>query len=428
MMQSSPAPLNAAVSTAPNSGEGVMDAELVSVESVTVEMPVVATAVDEGIADRYTDKPIAAVVVDVRSFLRRVWDATSSAAEWMFGLASLLVALAVLAPLPVLQFLSLGYLLEASGRIARTGRLRAGFVGVRKAARVGSLVFGAWVMLLPLRFVSTMAARARLIEPGSPADRNWSLALWILTVLLVGHILGACLRGGKLRHFLWPRPIKLLKQLFVPNAYATARDHVWDFATGLHLPHLFWLGARGFAGGLIWLAIPVSLLASARFAPVLGFVGGVLLAIVLLYVPFLQTRMAAENRFRAMFEVGQVRQAFRRGPFAFWVALLMTLALALPLYLLKIEVVPRDAAWLPALVFVVFTLPARLACGWAYGYADHREKPRNWFLRQGVRLTMLPVTGFYVFLVFFTQYTSTHGVWSLYAQHAFLLPVPFLGL
>lgn len=396
--------------------------ELGSPEGLLAEEPIVATIFDV----RESAEPVVAVVVDERSFLRRVWSALCSAAEWLFGLASLLVALAVLAPLPILQFLSLGYFLEASGRIARTGRFSSGFVGVRKAARVGSLVFGAWLMLLPLRFVSSMAARARLIELGSPADRNWSMALWILTVLIVAHILGACWRGGKLRHFLWPRPIKLVKQIFAPGAYATARDHVWDFVVGLHLPHLFWLGLRGFVGGFIWLVVPISLLAATRGAPVLGLFGGLLLAIVLMYVPFLQTRLAAENRFGAMFELRQLRQIFRRGPIAFWIALLLTLALALPLYVLKIEVFPQDAAWLPALVFAVFTLPARLACGWAYGYAQHRERNRNWFLRQGVRLAMLPVAGAYVFLVFFTQYVSTHGVWSLYAQHAFLLPVPFL--
>jgi hypothetical protein len=78
------------------------------------------------------------------------------------------------------------------------------------------------------------------------------------------------------------------------------------------------------------------------------------------------------------------------------------------------------------LAFVVLTFPARLACGWAYGYAQHRERNRNWFARQTARLAMLPVAGIYVFLVFFTQYFVTHGIWSLYAQHAFLLPVPFL--
>jgi hypothetical protein len=38
---------------------------------------------------------------------------------------------------------------------------------------------------------------------------------------------------------------------------------------------------------------------------------------VLLYVPFLQVRFAAENRFRTFFEVSAVRAAFKRAPWAF---------------------------------------------------------------------------------------------------------------
>ena len=56
------------------------------------------------------------------------------------------------------------------------------------------------------------------------------------------------------------------------------------------------------------------------------------------------------------------------------------------------------------------------------------EEPRHWFFRVTGRLPLLPVAGFYVLIVFFTQYTSWNGVWSLYEQHAFLLPVPFFGM
>ena len=62
-----------------------------------------------------------------------------SAVEWCFGVLSLFVGLAMLAAVPVVQFLSLGYLLEASGRVARSGRLRDGALGVRPAARVGGV-------------------------------------------------------------------------------------------------------------------------------------------------------------------------------------------------------------------------------------------------------------------------------------------------
>src|SRR5438270_2680511 len=60
--------------------------------------------------------------------------------EWIFGFACLIGALAILAAIPILQFLSLGYLLEAAGRVARSGRLRDGFIGVRTMARIGGIV------------------------------------------------------------------------------------------------------------------------------------------------------------------------------------------------------------------------------------------------------------------------------------------------
>ena len=367
-------------------------------------------------------------LVDDRGWLRRIWGAIGSGAEWLFGAGSLVLALSFLASYPLLQMLSLGYLLEASGRVARSGRLRDGFFGVRKAARLGGVFFGVWLMLWPLRFASKMAAAARLIEPGSPADRGWSIALTVLTVLMAAHIIGACWRGGKLRHFFWPAPIRLFKQLRRDGAYAEARDAVWNFVTGLRLPYYFWLGLRGFIGGLVWLFLPISMLAAGQQAPIVGFVGGLALLVVLLYLPFVQSRFAAENRFRAMFEVRAVRRLFRRAPIAFLTALFVTLLFALPLYLLKIEIIPREAAWLPSLLFVMFIYPTRLLTGWACGYAARRERNRNWFLRQFARLGMLPAAAFYTLIIFFTQFTSWHGVASLYEQHAFLVPVPFLGL
>lgn len=408
--------------SAAEAGE-IVDAQLADAEGLAAgsagETFVPAEAVEEGEAPP---------IVKRRGWLRRGWNGACSASEWLFGAGALILGLSFLSSYPLLQMLSLGYLLEASGRTARSGRLRDGFIGVRKAARVGSILFGVWLMLWPLRFTSMMAASARLIEPGSRADRGWSLALTVLTVLVVLHIIGACWRGGKLRHFLWPRPFRLLKELRRGGAYARARDAVCDFVIALRLPYYFWLGLRGFVGGLIWLFLPVSMLAAGQRAPVLGFLGGLALVFVLLYLPFLQTRFAAENRFRAMFEVRAVRQWFRRAPISFLLALAITLLFAVPLYLLKIEIIPREAAWLPSLVFVVFIFPTRLLTGWACGYAAHRKRNRNWFLRQFARFGMLPLAAAYVLIVFFTQFTSWHGLASLYEQHAFLVPVPFLGL
>jgi hypothetical protein len=390
-------------------------------QTVAAAMPV------DAVGDLAT-RAIESTAMPRPNIARRILRGLGSAAEWLFGMCSLLVALSVLATLPVLQFLSLGYLLEAGGRIVRQRSVASGFVGVRKAARVGSVVLGTWLVLLPLRFVSLMADSARLIEPGSRADLRWTLALWILTALLVGHVIGALWRGGRVRHFLWPGPIRLARQLRKAGAYAEARDAVWEFVVGLRLPYYFWLGLRGFVGGFLWLVLPISLLAAGQKTPVLGFAGGLLLAFVVMYLPFAQVQFSAQNRFRAMFDLRSLRIHFRRAPWAFVISLVCTLSFALPLYLLKIEMLPREAAWLPSLLFVLFIFPARLLVGWAYARAERRTVPRHWFWRHSARLAMIPVAAIYVLVVFFTQFTSWYGVASLYEQHAFLLPVPFLGL
>ena len=126
--------------------------------------------------------------------------------------------------------------------------------------------------------------------------------------------------------------------------------------------------------------------------------------------------------------MGAVRACYRRAPWAFAFVFFLTLLFALPLFLLKIEMIPREAAWLPSLVFILFIFPARLLTGWAYALAKRRVEPRNWFFRWTGRLAMLPTAAIYVGILFFTQYTAWEGVWSLYEQHAFLLPVPFVGM
>src|ERR1700736_182258 len=100
-----------------------------------------------------------------RSLPGRVLDGIASVSEWVFGAAAIIVGLALLAALPLLQFLSLGYLLEAGARVARSGRLRDGFVGIRHAARLGSIVLGIWLVLLPLRVTASFTRAAQLIEP-----------------------------------------------------------------------------------------------------------------------------------------------------------------------------------------------------------------------------------------------------------------------
>lgn len=373
--------------------------------------------------------PRAGVVRRVFQLLGRVIRGIGSVLEWLFGALALMIGLAVLAALPVVQFLSLGYLLEAGGRVSRSGRVRDGFVGVRLAARLGGAVFASWLLLWPVRMVSGFARSAQVIDPGSDVARAWRIGLVILIGFTALHIAAACARGGRLRYFVWPFNIVwLLRRWWRGGYYAEARDAVWHVAVSLRLPYYFWLGCRGFAAAALWLVLPVSLLAVGRAVPLLGFLGAFALAWVLLYLPFLQMRLATENRFAAAFEFRKVRAEFARAPWAFSFAFVITLLLALPLYLLKIEVVPAEAAWLPSLVFITFIFPARLLTGWALSRARRRELPRHWFFRWTGRAPLLPAALIYVLVLYFTQFTSWNGVWSLYEQHAFLVPVPFFGM
>jgi hypothetical protein len=179
---------------------------------------------------------------------------------------------------------------------------------------------------------------------------------------------------------------------------------------------------------MIWLVVPVSILAASRKLPVLVLPGAILLGLVALPLPFLQAKFAAENRFRAMFGLRELRQRFQRAPWAFAFTIAVTLTAAVPLYLLKIEMIPRETVWLPSLVFLVFMFPARVLTGWAYSRSLRRDPPCHWFFRWTGRIAALPVVAIYVLIVFLSQYTAWRGVWSLYEQHAFLVPVPFLGM
>ena len=134
----------------------------------------------------------------------RCWIGVCSVMEWLFGVVCMLTALAVLASIPIVQFFSLGYLLEASGRVSRSGRLRQGFIGIRPAARAGSLLLGTWVVLLPAQFASDMWVSAKLIDPTSGIAAGWRIGLFIITGFMVAHALLAWYCGGKLRHFFWP--------------------------------------------------------------------------------------------------------------------------------------------------------------------------------------------------------------------------------
>lgn len=364
----------------------------------------------------------------------RAWKGLLSGLDWIFGLAAIIVGLAIVAAIPILNFLSLGYMLECSGRVARSGRLRDGFVGIRKASILGSIAIFSWLILLPLRFVASLWKDAHLIDSASGTTRFMLILMILFSIVALGHISWSCIRGGRISHFLWFAP-KRFKQwlLHEPGKFQRLRDGSMNYLTSLRLPHYFWLGARGFVGGLAWLALPVSILMIAGQLPkgpalVLSLLGILGLTIAVVYLPFLQSHFARNNRFSCLFELGEIRAHFRKAPVAFWIAMFITVLLALPLYLLKIEITPQELAWFPGLFFVLSILPARFLSGWAMGRAAISTKPAFGLFRWASRLAFLPVALAYAFWVFLMQYFSWSGAASLLEQHAFLLPAPLLGL
>ena len=354
--------------------------------------------------------------------------------DWTFGLLCLAAGLAIFSVVPLLNFISLGYLLHVSAQVARSGRIRDGFPGVRRASRIGSFVVGALLICIPARVLSGLWKDAEIVAPGSTGASLWRIATFLVTAVTLFQILWASLRGGRLHHFLWPAPLRFLAWLKSPDKVSLIRDRLSAAIAGLRLPFLFWLGARAFAGTFLWLLLPVGILiAAAQKAPesggaILSLLGGLLLMPVVLYLPFLQVRFALEGRFRALFEIGVIRQHFKRAPLAFWCALLATLLFALPLYLLKIELPPRGIVWLPSLVFVLFIFPARLLTGWAFGRARRQPSPRHGLIQWASRLGLLPVILLYVVIVYLSQYLSWNGTLGLLEQHAFLVPAPWASL
>ncbi len=416
-----------------------------------------------------------------RSWVFRILDILGLLLSRIFGIASIIVCAAVAANLPIVQLLSLGYLLEVSGRIARSGKVSDGLVGVSKASKIGGIIFGTWLLLIPVRFFSdSFWYEAWLIDPLSNQTVAFRITQIVLIFLTAAQIVAAWLCGGKLRYFFWQliapfsfalwafrkmlgsdltRPIlsfslnwvspnltddicnaKPPQDWFVPailskkfrdgNVYAEIRDGLWTFIGSLNLWYYFNLGLRGLMGTVAWLFLPTLLLIAATLLEgplaIASGLFGLLFAIpIFAILPFVQAHFARSGKLSSFLEVGTVLRFFKKAPLAHVFALLLTLAFALPLFLLKIEPVPAELLWTLSLVFIVFSWPSRIVIAWAYHRGSEKTSPGCWWIRWPLILLAIPISAAFGVILSLTRYVSWNGAWSLIENHVFLLPAPF---
>lgn len=410
----------------------------------------------------------------------RLWAGAAGIVRLGFGIAALLVLLAIAAAMPLVQFASFGYLLAASGRVAASGRLRDGLIGCNQAAQLGGILLGGWLSVVPVRLWSDSWYAAWLIDPASPQTRMLRVGLICLLLLTGVHLIAALACGGKLRHFLWPliaplrclswllqgllcwpltrgmvdavcgrwmpkllhdlRGLRPLENWFPPfvlarslrqgNWLRRSGTQLWEFWLSLRLPEHWWLGFRGVLGTLLWLLVPSILMIAAanRNDPLGGLLALVaipLAAIVFALLLQVQTRYALTGEWGAFVQPRAAWGQFLRAPF--WSALSgwLALVLALPMFLLKIEAVPPELEWVLAVVFVAAAWPTRLLLGWAAARASGPTEPSRWWWSWPWAGVLMLGCGLYVVIVFFTRYLSWGGAGSLWENHLFLLPTPF---
>ncbi len=372
-----------------------------------------------------------------RSFAGRAVGGVVGFTGWAFELASLVVFLSVLTAIPLLQLIAFGYLLEVSGRLASGATLGSALSHRREAGRMGLAAIGLWVASLPVQLIAHWESVATVIDPGSrQASRLWSAAV-VMAVVAIVYLVWAWARGGRLRHYLWPEPMRFARESWRWRTWRDVPDRLGAFTSSLRLPGRFWMGVRGVAGTLVWLLPAMVIIVANRQGEtgLAGLIGGlalVALGVVLMYLPMLQANFAAENDWRSLFAVRTVRRDFRRAPWAWLLAMGFGLVVfPIPLYLLKIEATPREVMWLPCLALVAMALPARMAFGLALRRARRRGEPVGvWAAvsRWAVRFLMPAIVAIYLTVLTVSQSTSWDGLQTWVRQHAVLIPVPFVGV
>lgn len=427
----------------------IITATLVNSEVITSEVITAEIISPQPTVSQLTESQTPSATGDVMqrsptiaSNVKRSWGGWAVRFLWgvvrvpfrLFQFASLLLLLAICSTLPILQLASLGYMLEAGKRIAQHGNLFYGLPGLAKAGRIGTFLLGASITFLPVWLVRDFAITGQLIDPANNSVQVLEVVSWIMFAMWISHLLWAIARGGSWWHYYWPQPLRIVREAWRPSFWNRAMDQLWTEAAGLKLPSLWWLGTRAFIGGLCWLALPATLMAiglrgedRTPLQALLGFSGAILMMLITMYLPFLQMNLAIENRFRAVFELRKVRRQYSSAPWCFLWANFLTLGLALPLYLLRIEATPDEYVWLLSLFFVLFTLPGRWFSGFAIYRSQKTGQKHGWYSRFPAYIIQWAYVPIYVGFIYLSLLVVWDGIASVFFQHAFLIPLPFRG-
>lgn len=358
------------------------------------------------------------------------------AAFW--GAVCIVWFLAALAALPIIQFACLGYLLSAASNLANRKPWATGLPKLEEAGRLGGFIFIASLLWIPIWIINNISYSAQLLVPNTNESLNWRIGSFAITGFWLVYVVWAAMRGGGLKEFLWPAPVRFVRTFFLPETWSRCRETLYDFINRLQFPFYWWLGARATIGALLWLSVPALMMVfgirgdADRLAGLVGLIGFVGMLVVVLYLPFLQMQFAMSNKVSDLWNIPEVRRRYLYAPWLHSLSLVGLSLLTIPLYLIRVEPVPIQLLWIPGLIYVLISLPLKLFFGLIMGLAERRRselnKPiRHWVLRWTARCLALASCLLYVATLYIAQFVAGQGALIMFIQHAFLMPTPLMN-